>query len=70
MIETTFLLTDVDLMTFYGMNNIHLQLFKSFYPKLRIVARDNVVKIMGDEEEIAKATEHLECIRKHIEKYN
>ena len=70
MIETTFLLTDVDLMTFYGVNNIHLQLFKSFYPKLRIVARDNVVKIMGDEEEIAKATEHLECIRKHIEKYN
>ena len=70
LIEQNFFLTDVDLMTFYGVNNIHMQLFKSFYPKLRIVARDNVVKIMGDEEEIAKATENLENIRKHIEKYN
>ena len=57
-------------MTFYGVNNSHLQLFKSFYPKLRIVARDNVVKLMGDEVEMTKAYEDLEAICRHIIKYN
>lgn len=55
---------------FYGVNNSHLQVIKSLYPKLRIVARDNVIRVLGDEEEMAKAEEDIEQMRKHLLKYN
>ena len=55
---------------FYGVGNSHLQMIKSLYPKLRIVARDNVLRVLGDEEEMAKAEEDIEQMRKHLVKYN
>ena len=55
---------------FYGVGNAHLQMIKSLYPKLRIVARDNVLRVLGDEEEMAKAEEDIELMRKHLAKYN
>ena len=55
---------------FYGVNNSHLQVIKSLYPKLRIVARNNVIRVLGDEEEMAKAEEDIEQMRKHLLKYN
>jgi phosphate starvation-inducible PhoH-like protein len=45
-------------------------MIKSLFPKLRIVARDNVIRILGDEEEMAKIEEDLETMRKHVLKYN
>ena len=45
-------------------------MIKSLFPKLRIVARDNVIRLLGDEEEMAKAEEDIETIRKHVLKYN
>jgi phosphate starvation-inducible PhoH-like protein len=51
MIERIYILESVDLVAFYGVNNAHIQLIKSLFPKLRIVARGNVMKIIGDEEE-------------------
>jgi len=45
-------------------------MIKSLYPKLRIVARDNVLRVLGDEEEMAKAEEDIEQMRKHLAKYN
>ena len=55
---------------FYGINNAHLQMLKSLFPKLRIVARDNVIRLLGDEEEMAKVEEDIETMRKHVLKYN
>ena len=45
-------------------------MIKALFPKLRIVARDNVIRVLGDEEEMAKFEECTERIRKHVEKYN
>ena len=45
-------------------------MIKSLYPKLRIVARDNVLRVLGDEEEMAKVEEDIEQMRKHLLKYN
>ena len=55
---------------FYGVGNAHLQMIKSLYPKLRIVARDNVLRVLGDEEQMAKAEEDIEQMRRHLAKYN
>lgn len=55
---------------FYGVGNGHLQIIKSLYPKLRIVARDNVIRVLGDEEEMAVFEENIERMRRHVLKYN
>lgn len=70
MIEKHIVLEDIDPVMFYGVNNTHLQMIKSLYPKLRIVARDNVIRVLGDEEEMAKVEEDIEQMRKHLLKYN
>ena len=70
MIEKHIILEDIDPVMFYGVGNGNLQLIKSLYPKLRIVARDNVIRVLGDEEEMAKAEEDIELMRKHLAKYN
>ena len=70
MIEKHIVLEDIDPVVFYGVGNGHLQMLKSLFPKLRIVARDNVIRILGDEEEMAKAEEDIETMRKHVVKYN
>ena len=70
LIEKHIILEDIDPLIFYGVNNSHLQMIKSLFPKLRIVARDNVMRLLGDEEEMAKAEEDIETIRKHVLKYN
>lgn len=70
MIEKHIVLEDVDLLTFYGVNNIHLQMLKALYPKLRIVARGNTIKVLGDEEEMCAFEENIEQMRQHCVKYN
>ena len=45
-------------------------MIKSLFPKLRIVARDNIIKIFGDEEETARFEGDLETMRKHVLKFN
>lgn len=45
-------------------------MIKSLYPKLRIVARGNVIKVLGDAEEMARFEENIEIMRRHIVKYN
>lgn len=70
MIEKHIVLEDIDPVILYGVNNTHLQIVKALYPKLRIVARDNVIRVLGDEEQMANFEENIEKIRKHVLKYN
>ena len=70
MIEKHIVLEDIDPVVFYGVGNGHLQMIKSLFPKLRIVARDNVIRILGDEEEMVKIEEDIETMCKHVERYN
>ena len=60
MIEKHIVLEDIDPIMFYGVGNCHLQMVKSLFPKLRIMARGNVLRVLGDEEEIAKIEEDVE----------
>ena len=69
MIEKHIILEDIDPVVFYGVGNAHLQMIKSLYPKLRIVARDNIIRVLGDEEEMASFEENVEKMRRHVLKY-
>ena len=70
MIEKHIVLEDIDSVVFYGVGNAHLQMMKALYPKLRIVARDNVIRIMGDEEQMAAFEESVEKMRLHVLRFN
>ena len=70
MIEKHIVLEDIDPVIFYGVNNTNMQMIKALYPKLRIVARGNVIKVMGDEEEMCAFEESIIALEKHCAKYN
>ncbi|MBQ5936264.1 MAG: PhoH family protein [Bacteroidaceae bacterium] len=70
MIEKHILIEDIDPLLLYGVNNINMQMLKALYPKLRIVARGNVIHVMGDELEMCAFEEIVQKLQKHILKYN
>lgn len=70
MIEKHIILEDIDPVMFYGANNVHLQMLKSLYPKLRINGRGDVLRLLGDEEEMCAIEENIEKMRRHLLKYN
>lgn len=70
MIERHIVLEDIDPVMLYGAGNAYLQIIKALYPKLRIVARDNVIRVLGDEELMADFEENIEKLRRHVLKYN
>ena len=70
LIEKHIVLEDIDPVVFYGIGNQHLQILRALYPKLRIVARDNVIRILGDEEQMASFEENSEKLRQHVLKFN
>ena len=70
MIEKHIVLEDVDPIVFYGANNANLQIIKALYPKLRIVARGNVMHVMGDEDVMAEFEEKTSQLQRHCLTYN
>lgn len=70
MTEKHIVLEGIDVVAFYGVNNSHLQMLKSLYPKLRIMARGNVIKLLGDEEQMTRMESHIDKMRQHILRYN
>ena len=70
MIEKHIVLEDIDPVVFYGVGNCHLQMIRSLYPKLRIVARDNVIRILGDEEQMVSFEDNIEKLRQHVLRFN
>ena len=70
MTEKHIVLEDIDPLMLYGAGNGHLQIIKSLYPKLRIVARDNVMRVLGDQEQMERFEQSIELMRQHVLKYN
>lgn len=64
MIERVIILESVDPVVFFGINNSNIQLLKTLFPKLRIVARGNVIKVIGEEEELAAFEEKIHELEK------
>ena len=70
MIEKHIVLEDIDPVILYGAANSHLQMIRALFPKLRIVARDNVIRVLGDEEQMCAFEENIETMRRHVLKFN
>lgn len=70
MIEKHFVLEDVDPVLFYGAGNSNMQLIKALFPKLRIVARDSVIRVMGDNTELNRFEDVLLKLEHYCNEYN
>lgn len=68
--ERIYVLEDVDVQAFLGVNNSNLMLLRALFPKLRLVAHHNVLKIMGDSRETDRFLEVLEPMVAYCREYN
>lgn len=62
-------LDDVNLMTLWGARNEHFELIKKEFPKLRLVARGNELKVLGEESEQQRFKHVFKGILQHIEQF-
>lgn len=70
MIERIIVLDNADAALFFGVNNSNLQLLKTLFPKLRIVARGNIIKVTGNVEEIPLFEEKIAELEKFCAEHN
>lgn len=70
MTELVIFLEDIDPVVFYGTNNFLLDRIRGFFPKIKIIARGNELKCMGEEGEIAIFAERFNEILEYYRKYN
>jgi phosphate starvation-inducible PhoH-like protein len=54
----------------FGVNNTNLKHIKSFFPKLKIIARDNMLTLTGDEEVLDEFGRKFDLLLQHFNKYN
>jgi phosphate starvation-inducible protein PhoH and related proteins len=70
MIEQLIYLEGIDPAVLYGVNNNLLDKLKSFFPKLKIVARGNEIRVYGEEDEISKFDDLVHLLIEHLQKFN
>ena len=68
--ERTVIIDQIDPHTFYGVNNNNINLIRNLFPKLRVAARGNVIKVIGEESETLDFEEKIHKIEEYAVKYN
>jgi phosphate starvation-inducible PhoH-like protein len=63
-------LTDIVPKDFWGPNDKHFEILKKYYPKMKIVARGNTLKIFGDDDELDEFERKFDRLIHHFKKYN
>lgn len=63
-------LTEIEPKEFFGAQNTNIALLKTYFPKLKIVARGNKIKAYGDEEQLEEFDRRLMMLMNHFGKYN
>lgn len=68
--ERIVIIDNIDPQTFYGVNNSNISLIRNLFPKLRMAARGNVIKVIGEESETAAFENKVKEIEAYAVKYN
>lgn len=68
--EKIFVFETVNPIELYGVNDHKMDLIRKAFPKLKIIARGNTIKVVGNDEEITTLENKLNQIVAHITKYN
>ena len=68
--ERTVIIDNVDPKIFYGVNNCNINLIRNLFPKLRMAARGNVIKVIGEDSETADFEKKLKELESYGARYN
>lgn len=68
--ELQITLDHVDPVLLWGPQNEHFELIKRSFPKLKLIARGNELKVLGDQEESTVFRNKFDAIITHLEKFN
>lgn len=68
--EKEITIPSIELIEFYGSNNSKFSMVKSYFPKLKIVARGNTIKVNGEEHEVENFEEKISLLVWFLQKFN
>ena len=68
--EKLFEITEVRPIELFGVNDSKLKLIRQYFPKLKFVTRDNVIKVSGEPDVIDYFEKKLDLLIRHISRYN
>jgi len=63
-------LSEINPREFFGLQNANIELLKKYFPKLKLVARGNQIKVFGDEERLEEFDKRFTMLMDHFGKYN
>lgn len=63
-------LSEINPRDFFGQQNVNIELLKKYFPKLKIVARGNKLRIYGDEELLEEFDKRFNMLIDHYGKFN
>jgi len=69
MVEKIIYLEGIDPLELWGVNNLLYEKIKSFFPKLKLVARGDEIKVMGENSEIQRFESILHVMIRYFHKY-
>ncbi len=67
--ELNLSIENVDPVVIWGANNEYFEIFKKHFPKIKIVARGNEVKVLGDDKELNLFSQKFQEIINHVDKF-
>ena len=70
MYEKKINLEDINPTDFFGINDLNIERIRSFFPKIRIVARGSSIKAIGDSEQIELFEKKIQLLLEFYHKYN
>ena len=70
MIEKQIYLEGIDPINLYGVNNLKLEKIKSYFPKLKIIARGHEIKVVGEAGKVADFEEKIETLVAYYNRFH
>lgn len=67
--ELNLSIENVDPVVIWGANNEYFEIFKKHFPKIKIVARGNEVKVLGDDKELNLFSQKFQDIINHVDQF-
>jgi len=69
MTEKTFTLEAINPVDIFGVNEKNLELIRKFFPKIKLISRGDIIKAIGEANELEQFEERFETLLKHFEKF-
>jgi len=68
--EKSIEISGIDPVLLYGVNHSKLEIIRKYFPKLKLIARGNTIKVLGEPELMDFFESKLSLFIKHISRYN